>query len=294
MSVPIRSSDELLAALREHPEWRDAIRREILTEELLGLPARFEQAEAERKEDQKKTWEAIRSLTASQERTDATLRSFIASTQAFQRSMEEFRSSMEEFRSSMLEFRSSMEEFRRSMEEFKQATERRLRGIELELDHVVGKSMEGEARRRLGNYLRDRVRKLRGLDENVVNALIDTALDSGHLTEAEGEELGEADALVAGKDKETGKIACVAVEVSRTLDKHDVDRAVRRSRLFLKASRAAVALDPEAFREFLPAPPEKAYALVVGRRITEEARREAERAGVVFAKCGNGYDREGR
>ncbi|MDD4934111.1 MAG: hypothetical protein PHO89_11695, partial [Methylacidiphilaceae bacterium] len=254
MSVPIRSSDELLAALREHPEWRDAIRREIFTEELLELPARFQQAEAERKEEQKKAWEAIRGLTASQERTDATLKSFIESTQAFQRSMEEFRRSMEEFRT--------------SMEEFKQATERRLRGIELELDHFVGKSMEADARRKLGNYLRDRVRRLRGLDENTANALIDTALDSGHLTEKEGEDLGEADALVAGKDKETGKITCVAVEVSRTLDKHDVDRAARRSRLFLKAGRAAVALDPEAFRSVLPDPPEKAYALVVGRRIT--------------------------
>jgi hypothetical protein len=51
MSVPIRSSDELLAALRGHPECRDAIRREILTEELLELPTRFEQAETKRQED---------------------------------------------------------------------------------------------------------------------------------------------------------------------------------------------------------------------------------------------------
>ncbi len=33
MGVLIQSTDDLLAALREHPEWREAVRREILTED---------------------------------------------------------------------------------------------------------------------------------------------------------------------------------------------------------------------------------------------------------------------
>ena len=40
--VTINTSDDLLRALRDNPEWREAVRREILTEELIGLPARFD------------------------------------------------------------------------------------------------------------------------------------------------------------------------------------------------------------------------------------------------------------
>jgi hypothetical protein len=38
MAFTIEDLGDLLALLRQHPEWRDAVRREVLTEELLGLP----------------------------------------------------------------------------------------------------------------------------------------------------------------------------------------------------------------------------------------------------------------
>lgn len=34
----IRTTDDLLRALREHPEWKEAVRIEILGEELFPLP----------------------------------------------------------------------------------------------------------------------------------------------------------------------------------------------------------------------------------------------------------------
>ena len=40
--VTINTTDDLLRALAENPRWKEAVRREILTEELLALPARFD------------------------------------------------------------------------------------------------------------------------------------------------------------------------------------------------------------------------------------------------------------
>ena len=40
--VIIHTSDEILRVLRERPEWKAEVRREILTEELMNLPARFD------------------------------------------------------------------------------------------------------------------------------------------------------------------------------------------------------------------------------------------------------------
>ena len=294
VSVPIRSTEDILAALREHPEWRKAvwnafladdreaeeIRKKLLTDDLLRLPSQLETAEEARKGDQNQAWEAIRDLADAQRKTDATLGSFMESTQAFQRSMEEFKR--------------SMEEFKRSMEEFKEATEKRFRGIERELDSVVGESMEGKAKSKIGNYARAVVRKLHVFESNTINDLIDTALEAGDLSEEEAVALGATDILAAGKDKETGEAACVAAEISRTIDEHDVDRAEKRAVLLLKAVRSAIAADAPTFSGLFPGVPQKAYPIVIGRRITDRARREAERRGVLFGRYQNGYDRQGR
>ena len=40
--VTINTTDDLLHALAENPRWKEAVRREILTEELTNLPARFD------------------------------------------------------------------------------------------------------------------------------------------------------------------------------------------------------------------------------------------------------------
>ena len=52
--VTINTSDDLIRVVRENPEFRDAMRRELLTEELLELPRRF--AEYTRESDRR--WEA--------------------------------------------------------------------------------------------------------------------------------------------------------------------------------------------------------------------------------------------
>ncbi len=267
MSLPIRSTADILEALRAHPAWKNEVRRELLTEELLELPA------------------TVRALAESQRRTEATLQSFMESTRAFQHSMEEFRR--------------SMEEFRRSMEEFKDASERRfvaieqeLRGIGIQMNELDGKRIELDAERKLGNYLRKYVRMVEVISDKIQNRAIDIALMEGTISEKEGEEIGNADVLAAGEDPETGEAACAAVEVSRTVDVSDVERAHRRAKLLLKALQSAVASKPSKFRETFPVPPSKSVALVVGKRISEAARREAERRGVVYARYRNGFDRE--
>ena len=45
--VPVRSLQDILAALERHPEWRTALRQQLLGEELLELPALFAKFAAE-------------------------------------------------------------------------------------------------------------------------------------------------------------------------------------------------------------------------------------------------------
>ena len=318
MSVSLRSTGDLLSALREHPEWRDEVRRAILTDDLLALPARFERAELERKEESRRTWEAIRETNAALkvftestekrflevdqrlESLESILKAFMESTEKrffeVDQRLESLESTLTAFMEStekrFLEVDKRLESLESTLTAFMESTEKRFRWIEIELDYFAGKSMEVDARKKLGNYMRQWVGKLRDLDSNTVNAMIDTAADVGELSQEEANELGEADILAVGKSRETGKPACVVVEVSKTVDRHDVARADRRARLFLKAGRAAVAAERTECGGIFPAMPESTYGLVVGRRITEGAAREARRMGVRFAEYKNGPDRE--
>ncbi|RPI71716.1 MAG: hypothetical protein EHM38_03380, partial [Geobacteraceae bacterium] len=58
--MAIQDIDDLIKQLRQHPEWRDALRREIFTDELLALP----QIVRELAEAQKRTEVRLESLTA--------------------------------------------------------------------------------------------------------------------------------------------------------------------------------------------------------------------------------------
>ena len=46
-NVPVRSLQDILTALEQHPEWRTALRQQLLGEELLELPALFAKFAAE-------------------------------------------------------------------------------------------------------------------------------------------------------------------------------------------------------------------------------------------------------
>ena len=171
-----------------------------------------------------------------------------------------------------------------------EATAASLRGITNKLTELDGGIIEIRAIRKLGNYLYDRMDRIELLDPRTLNQASDIALKAGIISRDERRRVGAADALVAGEDAATGEPACAAVEASGLVEKLDVERAAERAQLLLKILQAAVAAKPAKFAELFSGPPVRAFSLVVGREITEEARREAESKGVAFAKYHNGCD----
>ena len=77
--VTINTTEDLLRALAENPIWKDAVRHEILTEELLNLPARFDGFVA--------TTEAF---MAEQRQVNANTADFIAEQRQFNAEQREF------------------------------------------------------------------------------------------------------------------------------------------------------------------------------------------------------------
>ena len=67
----IDTKERFLEALREHPEWRKAVRREILGEELIQLPAAFETFVTNQEEFNRKVLSRFDRLESRQDRTES-------------------------------------------------------------------------------------------------------------------------------------------------------------------------------------------------------------------------------
>ena len=78
--VTINTPEDLLRVLREQPEWKATVRREILTEELMNLPARFDRFVEEQR--QFKSDNIAEEFIAEQRQFNAQIDSFVNRTDA--------------------------------------------------------------------------------------------------------------------------------------------------------------------------------------------------------------------
>lgn len=89
-----------------------------------------------------------------------------------------------------------------------------------------------------------------------------------------------AHALAVAKEKETGETNCIAMVVRENIRTENVQRAARRRDLFRLVLETAVRLGDSPVSLWIHGPPKESLALIVGRRIDERARKEAERNDV--------------
>ncbi len=69
----MKAISSFLRRLREDPDFREEVRRQVLTDELLDLPARVERLRAELHEEFRRVWEVIGALTERMDRVEAQL-----------------------------------------------------------------------------------------------------------------------------------------------------------------------------------------------------------------------------
>ena len=91
--VTIHTTDDFLRAMDENPQWKEAVRRAILTEELMNLPARFDEFVAEQ-----------RQFNAEQRQINAEQRQFNAEQQQFNAEIRQFRAEQQQFNAEQQQF----------------------------------------------------------------------------------------------------------------------------------------------------------------------------------------------
>jgi hypothetical protein len=246
MTFTVADFHDLVRLLEERPEWRAEIRRLVLSEELLavpdlmrGLSTRVDLLTAA----QRRTDEQLVALTAAQRRTDEQL-SVLVAAQA--RSEEQLSvlvaaQARSEERLSRVEERLGHVEGRLEGVEVRLGgVEERLNGVESQLAEVRGDFLEIRYERRAGAYFARLLRRVRVVDPEELDRLLDEGLHTAALTDDEMHEIRLADLILRGRRPGEETESYVVVEVSAGIRPDDVRRAAQRA-LLLARVRPAIA-----------------------------------------------------
>jgi polyhydroxyalkanoate synthesis regulator phasin len=243
MPFTVEDFTDLIRLLRERPEWQAELRRLVLPEELLPLPALVrdlaqkvgELAEAQRRteERQARAEEQIAALAEAQRQTEAELRELARLQAAMLKDIDVLKTDVAVLRIDVAQLKTDVAQ---------------LKG---DVGHLKGDNLERRYRERAGAYFDDLVRRARVLSTEALADLLDEAVEAGRLTPAERKDLLAADLVVRGRRRDDGTEVFLVVEISTGSGLEGVARAARRAQALSKVepTLAVVAgawLTPEA------------------------------------------------
>ena len=238
----ITTTADLLRLLREDPDFRDEVRRLVLSQELLELPERFARFEAY------------------VERQFAEVRADIARLDEGQAQM---RQDITEIRGDITVMQGDITKNTSDIGSLKGA----------EYERRVGKSFASYASMAFRQRHGRRLRRNHLLYSNILGRdsgfddLISEAVDDGMISDDDKADLEQADAVMSGQDG--GDTVYYVGEISITVNNRDIDRAIARAEILAKVT-GCDAL-PMVIGATIPAPQrERAEAERVAYREIEE------------------------
>lgn len=206
--VTIHTTDDFLRAMDENPRWKEAVRRAILTEELINLPSRFDEFMEE------------------QRQINAEQREFNAEQQQFNAEQRQINTEQRQFNAEQRETNANLT-----------ASIARLENRVVRLGNDIGTMKaffaRGETTRYAGCIVAEMgFQQVRILSQDDLLAL-DRTGDTADLSAGELSSYRRADLVVEATDADHA-VHYIVVEVSFTADERDTGRALRNARLLTR------------------------------------------------------------
>jgi len=198
MAFTVDDFRDLLEIIRTMPEWKEALRRELLGEELLSLPG--------------------------------LVRDLIKAIEEMNKRLYRVEQDVEVLKADVKVLKADVEVLKADVEVLKAD----VGVLKTDVASLKGDSLERKYRERPFVYFRRILRKPRLLTDSEVDDLLSQAQADGVLSEADVEEISRLDAIVRGRRISDDSVAYLAVEASVKIDDRDVERAVRRAKLLEK------------------------------------------------------------
>ena len=229
MAFTIQDYHDLARLLAEHPEWREELRRLLLSDELLALP------------------EIVRELAKAQQRTEERLDALVEAQQHFEERLSRLETTVQRLVEQVEALTKGQQRLTEQVEALTEGQQRLTERVEAltegqqrltdTVGGMKGRMLEITYRDRAGPYFGRLLRRAKVVE---VHTLEDTL--EATLTSDEFNDLLLLDLLVTGKVRHTleSPEIWLAVEISAMVDRHDVDRALRRANLLRQVGHRAV------------------------------------------------------
>jgi hypothetical protein len=205
MAFTVNDFRDLLEILRTMPEWKEALRRELLGEEFLALPG------------------LVRELIRTVEAMDKRLYRVEQVTEQMDKRLYRVEQVTEQMDKRLYRVEQDVEVLKTDVAVLK-----------TDVAALKGDALERKYRERPFVYFRRILRKPKVLTDGELDDLLSQAQAEGTLSEAEVEEISRLDAVVRGRRISDGGTIYLAVEISAKIDDRDVARAVQRAKLLEK------------------------------------------------------------
>ena len=258
MAIPIESFQDILDVLEQNPEYREAMRRHILDEEIRRLPAEF------------------RELRETVDNLVQVVRDYIETTnERFSRvesNVEELKEGQVRLEAGQAKLEAGQARLETDVAELKEGQVRLEAGyarLEGRIGDVAGTSYERRiakhcssiANRYLGIKRPKILHSINVVENEALDGLMYTAIEAGSITDEQAYDLDLADIIIAAGAP--GRADYAVIEVSETIDDGDVDRACERAAIL-----AATVGEPVA-------------AAVIGKAVSDANRDRAARSAVI-------------
>jgi len=219
MAFTVNDFRDLLEILRTMPEWKEALRRELLGEELLALPG------------------LVRELIRTVEAMDKRLYRVEQVTEQMDKRLYRVEQVTEQMDKRLYRVEQDVEVLKTDVAVLKTdvaGLKTDVAVLKTDVAALKGDALERKYRERPFVYFRRILRKPKVLTDSELDNLLSQAQAEGALSEAEVEEISRLDAVVRGRRIPDGSTIYLAVEISAKIDNRDVARAIQRARLLEK------------------------------------------------------------
>jgi polyhydroxyalkanoate synthesis regulator phasin len=257
MPFTVQDFPDLLRLLEQHPEWQAEMRRHVLTEELLELPALVRRLT----EAQTRTDEQLAILTA---RVDALTEQGVVLTSrvdALTVRVDDLTVRLDALTARVDDLTSRVDALTVRVdaltEQVARLTEQvgrlvaRMDVLTARVDANTGELLEFRYERRAGAYFSPMARRIQVLNHSALADLLDDALDAGRITESERREVLRSDLVVMGQRRTDREPVYLVVEISLGIGIDDIQRAIVRAGIMAQLGRPAIPvvagqrIDPE-------------------------------------------------
>lgn len=216
MAFTVNDFHDLVVILGEQPQWREEMRRLVLSDDILALPQQLHELAA-----------SVRALSEAQKRYET------RSEERFDRVDNEIVG----VKTDLSEFKANTDVRFNRVDKDIAELKTDVSQLKTDVGGLKGSNLERQFRERPFVYLNRFALRLQLVSDAEVANLLENAFDEGLLTDEEVEDAKLADVVARGRNRKDRSPLYLVAEISSVVDAYDLERSVRRAAIVAKATK---------------------------------------------------------